>query len=168
MRKRRITEYGGIILICICFLFAYLQMWWTSILLCLVWYFLFGFVGLAYKTSTMRILSLSNALLMITFPYSLVPFRKAFYYWTKAVNTVLCNPDNPEATKRAFDLAKKVNPDNLYTDNNKAMFFGFFSALHMDMGNRETAREYLDKATALPHKTQMDEMLVKLHAALSE
>ena len=162
MKKRYVTEYGGIILVTMGLLFAYLKLWWLFALIMVAWYFLFGFVGLAFTTSTMRKLNLSNVLLLITVPTALVPFRRAFYYWTKAVNTTLSSPNNIEAIDKALELANKVKPDSLYTDNNKAMFFSFLAALHFDSDNKEVGKTYLDKAISLPHKPQLDSELDKL------
>lgn len=168
MKNRRITEYGGIILVLIAILFAYMKIWWLCIPLFIIWYFLFGFVGLAYTISTIRILPLSNIFLAITFPVFLLPFRKAFYYWTKSVNVSSAKPVSYEATTKALEYAAQVNPDNLYTHNNKAVFFSFLAALYFDAGNGAMAKEYLDKSSVLPHKRQLDVVLEKLYAKRTE
>ena len=129
-------------------------------------FYLICWLGLHYKhyanTAFIKYISDDNS------PRDASPFRKAFYYWTKAINIGLCNPDDQEALRKAFELASKVNPDNLYTDNNKAMFFSYFAALHLDLGSKDIAREYLDRSSALPHRAQLDTMLEKLYSALNE
>ena len=171
MNKRRLTEYAAIIPLCLFLVFAYYRVWWVSAVLYLVWYFLYGFVGLAYAVNTKRMLKLSNFFLAITAPYILLPFRKAFYYWTKAVNVTQKSPDNIEATKKAFELSQKVNVDSLYTDKNKAVFLLFRAALYLDLNDKEAARKYLDKARLLTHNKQTNEILERLeelYSAMSE
>lgn len=133
-----------------------------------IWYLLFGFVGLAYKTRTMRKTKLSNLFLYVTMPVTLVPFRKAFYYWTKAINISLRDPDNTEIRQKVLDAAIKVNPNHLYADNNKAMFYSFLSAVFLDVKDVESARMYLDKAKALPHSPELNTMIDKLDSLFEE
>lgn len=53
---------------------------------------------------------------------TLMPFRKSFYYWTKAVNVLLLNPAE---VSEAYEIAQKVNVEKLYTDNNRSFFIVF-------------------------------------------
>ena len=163
MKRRLVSEYSSFaILFCVVFL-LYFRLWLFALLLYVLWYLLFGMVGLAFSYSVKRKLGLSNFFIKISIPIILVPFRKAFYYWTKAVNVILA--DSAEAPK-AYVIAKKVNPDSLYTDNNRCMFFSFFAALLNDMGDKEKALYYLGKAEQLPHNAALDDTLKKMRGEI--
>ncbi|GLC83283.1 hypothetical protein LBYZC6_53970 [Lacrimispora brassicae] len=122
-------------------------------------------VGLAFILSAMKKTKLSNFFLNISIPMTLLPFRKAFYYWTKAVNVILADST---CISEAYEITKKVNPDNLYTDNNKSFFFSFLAALLYDLGNKEMALNYLEMAQQLPHKKLFDEHLEKLKKQITQ
>jgi hypothetical protein len=116
-------------------------------------------VGLAFSYSVKNKLKLSNFFLSISIPITLLPFRRAFYYWTKSVNVLFGDPGD---LSKAYELAKKVKPDNLYTDNNKCFFFSFYAAILSDSGDKEQARHYLEMAQHLPHKKEFDHTIEQL------
>ena len=87
---------------------------------------------------------------------TLMPFRKSFYYWTKAVNVLLLNPAE---VSEAYEIAQKVNVEKLYTDNNRSFFI---VALLNDLGEREKALEYMEMAEQIPHKESVDLALKKI------
>ena len=164
MKKRVISEYSSfVILICIV-LFYYFKLNLFAFLLSVLWYALFGMVGLAFSLSVKRKTKLSDFFLKITIPITLLPFRKAFYYWTKSVNLIFTDT---ESVIKAYEIAVKVDPDNLYTDNNKCMFFSFIASLLSDSGNKEKAIQYLERAKQLPHKEALDDTLKKLEEQIT-
>ena len=165
VNKRLLSEYSSFFMLFCIVLFFYFRFRFVALLLYLLWYLMFGMVGLAYFCSTQRILKLSNFLLKISIPVTLLPFRKAFYYWTKAVNVILVDSTR---VSEAYDTARKVNPDSLYTDNNKCMYFSFIAAVIYDIGEKEKALYYLTLAQQLPHKTALDENLKQLYEKISE
>lgn len=156
MVKRKITEYLGQILMLLCIVLLFLQLFWGAAVLYIVWYALYGFVGLSFFFSASRKITLSNILLSVTFYPTLLPFRKAFYFWTKSVNTILKDATN---TEKAYSLAKKVDIDKLYTDHNKAFFLSYLASLYTDLGDKEKARKCIDEAQRIPHKKVIDEMI---------
>lgn len=95
---------------------------------------------------------------------TLMPFRKSFYYWTKAVNVLLLNPAE---VSEAYEIAQKVNVEKLYTDNNRSFFYCFFAALLNDLGERKKALEYMEMAEQIPHKEFVDVALEKLRGEIS-
>ena len=144
----------------LCVILICLRYYWSAAIIYVIWYLLYGFVGLAFFFSTARKFFLSNLLLRIAFYPTLVPFRKSFYFWTKSVNKILRDSTDIE---RAYSLAEKVNIDNLYTDNNKAMFYSYLASLHLDLGNRPLAIKYIDIAKDLPHKKMLDETINRVY-----
>ena len=149
MRERLISEYSSFVFLFVGLLFFFFRLYTMFYIVLVVWYFLFGFVGLAYLFSTSRKIKLSGLFILLTVPVFLIPFRKALYYWTRAVNTIFKDPSNVEETLK---FAKLVNIDNLYTDNNKCMFYSFLSSIYFDLNQRDLSKEYLDKAKRTPHK----------------
>jgi len=124
--------------------------------LCLVCYALFGFVGLAFvfSASAKKKIALSNFLLRISCFPTLLPLRKAYYLWTKSVNTALKNPAEIQKAdfEKAFALAKKVKPENLRTLNDKAMFLCWLAVLYADSGDEEKAYGCIQQAQEVPYK----------------
>jgi len=124
--------------------------------LCVVCYALCGFVGLAFyfSASAKKRIALSNFFLKISFRPTLLPVRKAYYLWTKSVNTALKNPTEIQKAdfEKAFALAKKVNPENLRTLNDKAMFLAWLACMYDDAGDKEKATACIREAQGLPYK----------------
>ena len=139
--------------------------------LLLAWYAMCGFVGLAFWFSQIKKTALSNFFLAITIRPTLLPFRKAFYLWTKSVNLIQKNPTDIQKAdfEKAFALAKKVNPDKLDTYNSKAMFLSWLAVLYYDSGERETAYHCIEEAQSLPYsKPAIGEALGRLVEMLAQ
>jgi len=117
-------------------------------------YILYGFVGLAFWLTGAKKLALSNFFLALTFSPTLLPFRKAFYFWTKSMNLLCKNPKAIQKAEfeKAFALAKKINIDKLGTDNNRAMVLSFLAPMYYDTGDKEKAYDCIRQAQALPNK----------------
>ena len=156
MDKRKLTEYTGIIIVSIGAALLFVPFYWGAGFLFALYHLLYGFTGLAFFFSTARKTSISNLLLGITLAPTLLPFRKSFYYWTKSVNTIL---QDSSGVEKAYSFAKKVNVDNLSTDNNRSMFYSYLASLHIEMGNKSEAVECIQIALELPHKKELDEPL---------
>ena len=165
MNKRFVIEISSLIILFLGIILFYYNFRLIALLLYLIWYLIFGMVGLAFYCSTHKKIKMSNFFLAITIPVILLPSRKAFYYWTKAVNSTLA--DSARASV-AYDLAMKVNPDNLLTDNNRCMYFSFVAALLFDTGEKERALHFLALARQFPHKTALDAPLQQLSDQFSE
>ena len=124
--------------------------------LCVVCYALFGFVGLAFifSASAKKKIALSNFFLRISFFPTLLSLRKAYYLWTKSVNTALKNSTEIQKAdfEKAFALAKKVKPENLRTLNDKAMFLCWLAVLYADSGDEEKAYSCIQQAQEVPYK----------------
>lgn len=165
MIKRRVSEYSSFVVSLLGILLICIRLYLPAIIVFIVWYCLFGMVGLAFSCSTKGNVKLSNFFLNVTIPVTLLPFRKAFYYWTKSVNVVLLNSAH---ASEAYETAKKVKVDNLYTDNNKSFFYCFFAALLNDLGDKESAIKYMEISEQLPHKQFVDVSLDKLKKEISE
>lgn len=156
MVNRKLTEYLGQILMLLCVILLFMRLFWGAAVLYIVWYALYGFVGLSFFFSTARKIALSNILLNVTFYPTLLPFRRSFYFWTKSVNTILKDSTD---TEKAYHLAKKVNIDELCTDNNKAFFLSYLASLYNDLGDKEKAHNCINEAQSIPHKKAIDEMI---------
>lgn len=159
MRKRLISEYAAVLLLFGCLVFLIGRFFWIAAVFWVLWYLLYGFVGLAFSFTSRKKTGASNIFLRITVVPFLLPFRKAFYYWTKSANVTA---KNPKDTQKAFELAQKVNVQALYTDNNKTMFYVYYAALSFDMGDGDTALVYIQKAKDLPHREALDEGIDRL------
>jgi hypothetical protein len=168
MAKRVISEYIGIVLAAAALVMAYRGFWTAFYPIVLLWYLLYGFVGLASTFNKKRMFKLSEFFLIITLPFLLVPFRKAFYYWIKAMNVIALKPIEVGSVLKALAYTEKVKPASLYTDNNKATFFSFVATLYCGMNNKALARDYLAKAKALPYKEQLSPTIDKLTETLEE
>jgi hypothetical protein len=122
--------------------------------LLLAWYVMYGLVGLAFFFSQAKKTAISNFFLWITVCPTLLPFRKAFYFWTKSVNMIQKNPANIEKAdfERAFALAQKVRLDCLRSDNNKALFLSYIASMYYDSGDKEKAYSCIQEARGLPCK----------------
>lgn len=145
-------------------LLIFMKLYVPAIFVFVIWYCLYGMVGLAFSCSIKGNLKLSNFFLYISVPMTLMPFRKSFYYWTKAVNVLLLNPAE---VSEAYEIAQKVNVEKLYTDNNRSFFYCFFAALLNDLGERKKALEYMEMAEQIPHKEFVDVALEKLRGEIS-
>ena len=156
MIKRRISEYSTFVLLIFGILLIFMRLYVPAIFVFVIWYCLYGMVGLAFTCSIRGNLKLSNFFLYISVPMTLMPFRKSFYYWTKAVNVLLLNPAE---VSEAYEIAQKVNVEKLYTDNNRSFFI---VALLNDLGEREKALEYMEMAEQIPHKESVDLALKKI------
>ncbi len=156
MKKRFVIEYLALIPLLGCVFFLLRKQPIPALIFYALWYFLFGFVGLASYCHTKQKLRLSKFFLAITTPILLVPFRKAFYYWLKAIHALMKDTEN---VKIPFALAKKVNPEHLYTDHNRCMFYSFLAALYIDMGDKQTGHAVFEKAEQTPHKPEFDAQL---------
>jgi hypothetical protein len=165
MAKRRLTEYSGQIVILLCVVLLYLRFFWVAAIVYLLWYTLYGFVGLAFFFSTRRKLTISNLLLRITFSPTLLPFRKSFYFWTESANIILKSPSD---TAKAFDLAKKVDVEGLGTDKNKAIFLSFLAALHNDMGDKDKALECIQQAKETAHQEALKEHISHVYDEITK
>ena len=159
MVKRKITEYAGIVIILLCVILIFLRFYWVAAIVYVLWYILFGFVGLAFYFSSRRKIALSNLFIRITVHPTLLPFGKSFYFWTKSVNLILKDSTN---IKKAYSLAEKVNIDNLYIDNNKAMFCSYLASLYNDLGEKTLAEKYIQIAQNIPHNKMLDETINRL------
>ncbi len=122
-------------------------------------------VELAIYFSVRRKTNLSDFFLEVTIPLYLVPSRKALYYWSKASNKII---KDPTLISEAYELSKKVNPDNIYSDHNKSIFFSFLAALHKDLGNNEEAIKYIEMSINTPHQKKADKMLEDLKAQITK
>ena len=160
----------------LCVILLLLRFFWGAAILFGLWYVLYGFVGLAHFFSLAREVALSNIFLTITLYPTLLPFRKAFYFWTKSVNIVLKNStdiekastDTAADAEKALLLAKKVNIDDLYTENNKAMFLSYLVSLYLDLGDKEQAHYYIQEARKMPHKKAIDETLNHIYDEITK
>lgn len=153
MKKRLISEYFAFVLMFFAVLFFLTKVYIVFLGVLFIWYVLFGFVGIAFILSTMRYIKLSNFFIMVTLPKLLLPFRKSFYFWVKSVNIILKDPKN---VSLAYEYAQKVNIDNLYTDNNKSMFYSYLASIYADLNQKELFLKYLDLAKKTPHKKMLD------------
>ena len=126
--------------------------------LCLVLYALFGFVGLAHLFSKKKKIKLSNFFLALSFSPTLLPFRKALYFWIKSDNLIRKNPTDIQKAdfEKAFALAKKVNMDKFITCNERALFLSYLSVLYFDSGDKEKAYGCMQEAQSLPHNEAVD------------
>ena len=96
---------------------------------------------------------MSDFFIMLTMQKTLLPFRKSFYFWVKSFNVILRDPKN---VSLAYEYAQKVNIDNLYTDNNKSMFYSYLASIYADLNQKELFLKYLDMAKKTPHKKMVD------------
>ena len=165
MIKRRISEYSSFVILLFCMLLIYYKLLLPAFLVYIIWYCLFGMVGLAFLCNTKGKIKLSEFFLKITIPATLLPLRRSFYYWTKSVNVIMLNPAH---VSEAYEIAQKVKVDNLYTDNNKSFFLCFLAALLNDLGQREKAYEYIKISQQLPHNSFVDVTLERLKKAMDE
>ena len=149
----------------LCVILILLRVYWGAAIIWGICFVFYGFVGLAFFFSTAKKVTLSNLFLRITFYPTLLPFRKSFYFWTKSVNIILKDSTDVE---RAYSLAEKVNVDNLYTDNNKAMFYAYLASLHSDLGNKSFAEKYIQVARNLPHKKMLDETINQINEEITK
>ena len=163
MKKRLISEYSSFILLFFGILLICMNFYLFAIFVFIIWYCLFGMVGLAFTYSTKGNIRRSNLFLNISIPITLLPFRRAFYYWTKAANVLLSDSGR---VLEAYDIAKKVNVNNLYTDNDKSMFFSFWAVLLSGLGDKEGALKYVEIAQQLPHKECHNDYLENLKKQL--
>ncbi len=159
MKKRLISEYSSIILIMAIILLLKLNLYSVAAAICVLWYMLFGFVGVAFSLSIKKKAKLSNIFIVLTLPTLLLPFRKSFYYWVKSVNAVLLNSNNIE---KAYGYAQKVNIDGLYTDNNKSMFYAYLAGILLDLNQRGRSVEMINEAKRIPHKAFIDDMIINI------
>lgn len=153
MAKRYISEGLGIALIIGSLILVFLKQPIWAALLFIIWYFLFGFIGLANSCSRAKKIGLSNFFLAITCPYLLLPFRKCFYYWIKSQNLFTTSPHN---AAKAYVLAKKVNTHALYTPGNKAAFTLYTAALNASLGYTQEARDSLNQMYQYPYTVKQD------------
>ena len=167
MIKRVLLELSAFIALGLAALFAFMRVWWLFALCLTTWYLLYGFVGMAYNACAKGRLALSQFFLSITIPFALYPFRRANYYWLKAANLVSSKPRDRDASRQALEITGMVDIDGLLTDNNKASFFTFLAALHLDLGNIDLVRIYLDKVKVIPHKSVLDDELKRLHGIMT-
>jgi len=165
MVKRRLTEYSGQLMMFLCVILLFLRFFWVAAIIYILWYALYGFVGLSFFFSTARKIALSNLLLRVTLYPTLLPFRKSFYFWTKSVNVILKNPAD---TETAYSLAKKVNVDALCTDNNKAFFLSYLASLYNDLGDKENAYNCIKEAQGIPHKKAIKELINRVYDEIAD
>ena len=160
MAKRRLTEYSGQFMMIFCVALLCLRIFWAAAAVYLLWYTLYGFVGLAFFLSARKKPAFSNLLLRITIAQTLLPFRKSFYFWTKSTNAILKNPAN---TKEALYIANKVDIGGLGTSHNKAFFLSYLAALYFDMGDKGKALDCIREARGTPHKEALNEHMDRIY-----
>ena len=138
--------------------------------LCVVWYALFGFVGLAHLFSRKKKIKLSNSFLALSFSPTLLPSRKAIYFWVKSDNLIRKSPTDIQKAdfEKAFALAKKVNLDRFSTYNEKALFLSYLTVLYYDSGEKEKAYRCMQEARSLPHNEAVDTAINQIFDQLED
>lgn len=75
---------------------------------------------------------------------------------------------DPARIVEASEILKKVNPNNLHTDNNRSSYFACLAALHIDLGNNQATMNCIEMSSQLPHKDGVDDFVEKLRARINQ
>ena len=145
-------EYVILLLFLACFVLGKLYL---MLALAVLWYLLYGFVGLAERMIQTGHRRLAQFYLKVTFPYLLLPFRRAWYYML-SILALPAEPVYPADT--ALALSRKLNPEALGNDNNRSYYYGIVAHIQTELGNVPEARTQLEKARALKHNAGFDKL----------
>jgi len=166
MAKWRLNVYSNLVLWIGFFVLLYFQLFWIAAAVFAVRYFLIGLVPIAHIFTSLRKPKISNFFQRISCRPTLLPYFKNYYYWDKSTNMVFEQIEDEE--KGPLYYAEKVSVPLLYTYNAQSVFCGYLASLYGDLGHMEQAREYLQKAIDIPHRSALDPLLDMLCDATAE
>ncbi len=155
-------EYVILLLFLVCFVLGKL---WLMLMFAVLWYLLYGFVGLAERMVQTGHRRLAQFYLALTCPYLLLPFRRAWYYML-GILALPAEPAYPAQT--ALAMAQKLRPEALGNDNNRSYYYGICAHVYTELGDLPQARSQLARARELKHNPGFDKMYGDIEARISK
>ena len=155
-------EYVLLLLFLVCFVLGKL---WLMLALAVLWYLLYGFVGLAERMVQTGHRRLAQFYLALTFPYLLLPFRRAWYYML-GILALPAEPVYPAET--ALAMAKKCRPEALGNDNNRSYYHGICAHVYAELGDLPEAKAQLARARELQHNPGFDKMYADIEERIAK
>lgn len=157
--KLKVYQYSNLLLTVAILLLVIKKIYVPSAIAFAGWYLLFSPSSFSAVAKFLHFERLGYFFIYITFPYTLLPFSKAWYLFEKSYYILRFKKDPALALK----YATLVNPENLIVDNSKCFYYGCLASLYHELDDIDMARKYYDLAVNTPHKQVMNEGLEQLN-----